>query len=396
MHLPTSHDVIHATLSALSGYVFVAFIMFIIYGTDVVQHFSNDGCEMAFMDKHKVNRNTIQAIFFAAAGAFAIAVRVYGLQRNDKLTDVINGKVVFFFISLMLSVCAGVMTLYGVYSGSCNNQDTNAAVASAINGKIDAMGIFAGVTWSLLMTFALLDLDVVAWRTATGKTAVVLYTHVFTLTGWVIRLVFVACVLSVMSEENETKFFENYGNDKVATAACAAVNKDIPDWYKGIWFGTEGVHSNGQLYIKRNDWMWALLWSVIAALVLEFLLRLEEGVVVMGERKNWNTIPAWFKNGRPYYMTLARILQFFSNTVIALEVFVLITSTEYAACPLFNQSNKLIETIYWTSILHTFMGFVSLIWKEYNFHEDANPKFIQRAGNVYEKKSYTRVGNSYE
>jgi hypothetical protein len=384
-------DVYHVLVNLGIAYVPVAFVMMILYGSgDIISHFQNEGCTMHFYKNDGVDRDNIQAIFFASLGAWAIATKIFGLKFNETIGDILNPTSFFYIASVGLGVTAIVMTQFGVYTGSCASVAAD-AVAQKINGQIQEMEIYAGIVFSLLLAFALNNMDLVSYISGNdSKTIILLYTNAWSFCAWVLRLLFSVFLVIALVDDGKNSFYLDHGNKLLEATTCltevALVDTSTAKFkaFEKIELA-EVTYPSGNIKVVPNPTMVALLWSVIAAVSVEGLLRIGEVL----PKYVGDAAPPVLKENQLSLMCGAKFMGFYSDVVLSIFVFVLIMSNEIAACPLLDPSDGTVETVYWISIFFITQGFLSGAWKSYTFHSKFGEKAATEAGRVWGQGGYT-------
>lgn len=389
-------DVYHVLVNLCVAYVPVGVVMLVMYGAgDVISHFQNEGCEMHFYKNNGVNRENIQAIFFSALGAWAISSKIFGLKFHESFTDMVNPKAFFTVAAVALGITSVVMTQFGVLTGSCRSLATTDSVAVKINGEITTMLLYGGVVFSLLLAFALNNLDIVSYRTQNDtKNLIYLYTNAWTVMAWVLRLMFSIATLVMLTDDDKNSFYLDHGNTLLESTTCLAAISQVDTStaefkaFEKIELATV-TYPGGNIKVVPNSTMVALLWSVIAVASLEGLLRLCEMLPIYFKDKK--TYPLFLEKFQMQIMSCAKILGLYSDVVISIFIFVLIMSNEVAACPLLDPTDGSVEFVYWLSILFLVQGLMSGAWKDYTFHSKYDEKAALGAGRTWGQGGYSPV-----
>ena len=253
--------------------------MIVVYGSgDVITHFTQESCNIDFMNDNDVTREHIQAIFFGALGSWSIAHNIYG-EVFPKEIKVINFRAMFYWFSFILGMTTIILTQYGVFTGSCKLETGDDSTIESVNGRVTAIEIYAGIVFTLLLALSVNNMEILSHQQEDGKRILVKFTNEMSLFTWVTRILFTAFLIVVVTSES---FYKDHGNTQLAHSTCkteaARINKDTVAYkfYESIELRSVDYDSSGEPVVDKNDNMVNTLWSLVAALSIEFLFRATE------------------------------------------------------------------------------------------------------------------------
>lgn len=388
-------DAYHLFVNLAQAYTPVGLVMIVMYGAgDVISHFQNVGCEMHFYQNDGVDRENIQAIFFAAIGSWAIATKIFGLQFHESITDMFNPKAFFYVAAVVLGITSVVMTQFGVLTGSCRSLASDNDVVARINGEVKTMLLYGGVVFSLLLSFAINNLDIVSYRSFTdSKTVIFLYTNAWSMVALTTRLLLSSFLVVMLQDDGKNSFYLNHGNTLLESTTClaslAVIDTNTAEYklFESIDLA-KITYPSGNIKVVPHESMVNLLWSVVAIAGVEAVLRLAETIPNYAPK---GTYPEVLAEYQIHFSCCARFLGFYSDVILSLFVFVLIMSNEIASCPLLDPTDGTVEVVYWLSILFLIQGVVSGAWKDYTFHGKFDEAAAKKAGWTWGQAGYSKV-----
>lgn len=358
----------HVMTNLFVAYVPVAFVMLIIYGGDVISHYDDEQCTIDFLNKHDVNRDHIYAILFATLGSYSIANKIYKTPEKNQFL----GSFTFFFgSSVILSYAVLIMTLYGVLTAHCSaTPDDN-----SLNGEVYMIDIYSGVLLTLMLSFAVNNMGILSHfekDDSLGPRIVIGYTNTLILTSWVIRIIFSAFLLQMMTSDS---FMEDSGNkDKLLSSQCiASVQKVDTESQRYKLYEAIELGKVNKDEIDVNERMRTLLYVILAALGTEAALR---GLEVMSRYTKTEMYEEYTKT----FLFAPKILALFTEICLALFVYTLTLSNDIAACPLLDPNKGTVQNVYWSSVTYVVFGFAMAAFREYRRYETMDKDQIESQG----------------
>lgn len=354
--------------------------MIVVYGSgDVITHFNQKSCDIDFMKDNDVTREHIQAIFFGALGSWSIAHNIYG-EVFPKEIKVINFRAMFYWFSFILGMTTIILTQYGVFTGSCKLETGHDSTIESVNGRVTAIEIYAGIVFTLLLALSVNNMEILSHQQEDGKRILVKFTNEMSLFTWVTRILFTAFLIVVVTSDS---FYKDHGNTQLAHTTCkteaARINKDSVAYkfYESIELRSVDYDSSGEPVVDKNDNMVNTLWSLVAALSVEFLFRVTEIYQMYygeGDMQNSDTMRK--------VMVGSKFAAFYTDIVLAIFTYSLIMSNDIAACPLLNPDDNAVQNVYWSSILYLVAGFITIAVNKFRVLEYKDDGDVSKLGMV--------------
>lgn len=349
----------HGLSNLFVAYVPVAFVMLTVYGGEVIGHFDNDKCSISFMNDNDLTRDTIFGLLFGTLGSYSIMQKIFKRPDDMKVIDV---GTFFFFAAVSLGIVVIIMTQYGVLTARCEDSDLD----SSLNGEVKMIEMYAGIIFTLMLAFSINNMDIISHYESEGKSesprVVLGYTSALSLTSWVIRILFAAFLLQMMSSNT---FKEDHANENaLGSTACLAqaskIDTDSESYkaYQRIEIAEPKYDGLTLKSVDPNQTMLNLLYSVLAALGIEGVVRLLE---MYGRYAKDSGL------GQSIRMVMwgNKVLAIYGEIVLAMFIYSLTMANDVAACPLLDPHKGTVQNVYWTSVVYILFGFFCTAFKEF-------------------------------
>lgn len=316
------------TFHLLVAWVATACTAINVFGIDIIQQYEDEvPCDNPFVESLYDYRVVQQSLFIAGVGVFVYGAIPWGSgepTESDKLkqTHVTS-------LGVLLIASGAFMALIIALTGRCQYSTS----LDVRNDESRDMITFAAIVFTLLLTMAVLLTGVHAPEKWQLK---LLYTgEMFTIPMTLIRFV-TSLALVLLLSPDRAKFQSDYVDmAALNSTACLGAGSKINlgdtehkrfELVRLAYTTNFTATDQTGMYVKKNDAMVSLAYSLIAFTSLEVLTHCVMLAPAASERVTHYANIAW------------RVLVLFNGVVIALFAYVMIIHNSVIACPLFKHN----------------------------------------------------------
>ena len=327
--------------NVFTAYTRVAYVMLIVFGGEVISQYSHDNCHIEFEGGDFVTRDNINYILGAALFSYALAIMVFhkGNENEDERSPFAKYAQYFCAIATVALACSSIiLTQFAVFVSHCETG------VEEFDDDVKGLLTYGIILLTLMTAHGISSMNLFTEKNDQGRESI--FQMGITVLDWTVRFLFVVFLINWLSHDDFIN--ESLNTAQQNTSACKDVIQHGHDefgWYEAISFvdfkvgneTTVNATTNETIKIEvpdgKNDDMFALVWSVLGVLIVEFILK-------AADYANYKIM-----NDRTHSL-ITDLFRGYVNVLLVIFLFSLTLANDIAACPMFNPHESRTRTVF--------------------------------------------------
>ena len=314
-----------------SAYARVAYVMLIVFGSEVISRYSDEKCDTEFLSGNFVVRDNINYLLFASLFSYACGTMVFTTDSENSTTQdkILSG--------LYSRVHNSILTQFAVVTSHCE------AIDPKIDGDVDGLLPYAIILFTLMVAHSISNTTFVN-LTGEGDSNARIQKW-FHLSNWIIRLLFVSFLLNLLMHDRFDN--ESLNGKQQKKASCIGAmdsNHEEFEWYKTISladFNTSKIGGKSvEVPHEKNENMYIVIWTVLGVLILEGVLKMLSYLQIFDMESSSVGI------------IIGDIYGLFVDISLAIVLMSLTLANDIAACPMFDPYESRVRTVYIFAVVY--------------------------------------------
>lgn len=330
----------------------VAYVMLIVFGGEVISQYSHDKCYKEFDSGSFTTQDNINFILGGTLFSYALSIMVFhkGNTNEDERSQFAKyAQYYCVFATVILACTSIILTQFTVFVSHCETG------VEELDDDVQGLLTYGVILLTLMLAHAISSMNSFTEKDDQGRESMIQMG--ITVLDWTVRFLFVVFLINWLSHDDFIN--ESLNSAQQNTSACKDVIQNGHDefgWYEAISFvdfksnvTVVNATTNATVTIEepdgKNDTMFALVWSVLGMLIVEFILKAADyaNYKIMDDRT---------------HSFITDIFRMYINILLVIFLFSLTLANDIAACPMFNPHESRTRTVFVFATIYIALQFL--------------------------------------